>query len=233
MSGEQHSVAVLDNGYLTIVETWGSDKRIIEAARMSTDKGFLGWGTDERPGDEKLLAYLWKHKHSTPFEMAGAIIEVQAPIMVFREWMRHRTQSYSELSARYTQMPNLHYLPDPERVRAQSKANKQGTAATALDPTVVDEFLRRIAQEQAYIYETYAWALEHGISREVARLNTPVSRYSRMRASANLLNWLRFLSLRQAPGAQEEIRRYANALATGLRSAFPRTMACFDTTGGI
>lgn len=85
-------ISLLDHGYLSVIETWGSDERIIEAARMSTGKGFLGWGTPEKPGDEKLLRYLYENRHSTPFEMAGMVIEVQAPIFVFREWHRHRTQ---------------------------------------------------------------------------------------------------------------------------------------------
>jgi flavin-dependent thymidylate synthase len=80
-------VKVLDHGYMNLVESWGSDERIIEAARMSTQKGFQGW-----PQDEKLLRYLWKNNHATPFEMAGAVFEIQAPIFVFREWQRHRTQ---------------------------------------------------------------------------------------------------------------------------------------------
>lgn len=105
---------ILDHGYLTLIESWGSDERIVEAARMSTNKGFKGWGERDCddcnggnepgvncntckgkgkvPGDERLLKYLYEHKHHTPFEMAGMIIEVQAPIMVFREWHRHRTQ---------------------------------------------------------------------------------------------------------------------------------------------
>lgn len=118
------SMQVLDHGFVTLVESWGSDERIVEAARMSTDKGFLGWGEGwkcsralcdwtttsadhhrngpcptcgcteliRNVGDEKLLGYLWKNNHATPFEMAGCIIEVQAPIFVFREWHRHRTQ---------------------------------------------------------------------------------------------------------------------------------------------
>src|SRR5690606_17419484 len=109
---------VLDHGYVRLVEAWGSDERIIEAARMSTGKGFLGWGPKEdgKPGDEKLLRYLWEHKHATPFEMAGLIVEVQAPIFVLREWHRHRTQSFNELSARYVPMPDLDYMPTVERV---------------------------------------------------------------------------------------------------------------------
>jgi flavin-dependent thymidylate synthase len=83
---------VLDHGYTEHIESWGSDERIVEAARMSTNKGFLGWGSEGAPGDEKLLRFLYENAHHTPFEMAGMTIEVQAPIMVFREWHRHRTQ---------------------------------------------------------------------------------------------------------------------------------------------
>jgi flavin-dependent thymidylate synthase len=88
-------IKILDHGYVKLIETWGSDERVIEAARMSTGKGFLGWGTPEQPGDEKLLAYLYNNSHYTPFEMAGMIIEVKAPILVYREWHRHRTQCLS------------------------------------------------------------------------------------------------------------------------------------------
>jgi thymidylate synthase (FAD) len=99
-------IELLDHGYVELIESWGSDERIIEAARMSTGKGFTGWGTPEKPGDEKLLRFLWKNQHATPFEMAGMTIEVKAPIFVFREWHRHRTQSYNEMSARYVPLPD-------------------------------------------------------------------------------------------------------------------------------
>lgn len=96
---------ILDQGYVALVEKWGSDESIIEAARMSTGKGFLGWGTKEVPGDEKLLAYLYNAKHDTPFEMGGVVIEVKAPIFVFREWHRHRTQCLSGASVVQCVMP--------------------------------------------------------------------------------------------------------------------------------
>lgn len=222
-----HMIHVLDHGYVTLKTVWGSDEHIISAARMSTGKGFIGWGTREKPGDEKLLKYLWVNKHTSPFEQAGLSVEVQAPIMVFREWMRHRTQSYNEMSARYTQMPDLHYLPKPERIRRQASHNKQGASEEMVPPDIAAEFLERIAREQRMIYETYQWAIDHGIAREIARINTPVSRYSRMVASANLLNWLRFLTLRIAPTAQEEIREYARAVGAFVREYFPRTWGLF------
>lgn len=221
------SEPVLDNGYVIVKDVWGSDERIIEAARMSSGKGFLGWGTPEKPGDEKLLKYLWTNKHTTPFEQAGLSFEVQAPIMVFREWHRHRTQSYNEMSARYTQMPNVHYLPQPDRVKAQSKTNKQATGDQELPPEIVEEFLRRIKAEQETIYQNYQWAIDNGIAREIARINTPVSRYSRMVASANLLNWLKFLKLRMAPDAQWEIRQYTDVIGQVVASRFPKTWELF------
>jgi thymidylate synthase (FAD) len=91
---------------------------------------------EAKHGDEKLLAFLWDNKHATPFEMAGAIIEVQAPIFVFREWHRHRTQSYNEMSARYTPLPDVNYIPTVERLLMNSKTNKQaGTVRGAAEMT--------------------------------------------------------------------------------------------------
>lgn len=212
---------VLDHGYVKLIEYWGSDERIIESARMSTNKSFQGWDKDE-----KLLRYLWMHKHTSPFEMAGMVVEVQAPIMVFREWHRHRTQSYNEMSARYVQMPDVHSLPEPTRVKGQSKAHKQGSEGE-VPSEVVTELLERFKREQEMIYDTYQWALDHGVSREVARWNTPISRYSRMRASANLLNWLRFSGLRIAENAQYEIRCYAEVVGDWIAMHFPRTWSLF------
>ena len=219
---------ILDSGYIELVDTWGSDERIIEAARMSNGKGFIGWGTPEKGGDEKLLAYLWKHRHTTPFEQCGFSIEVQAPLVVFREWHRHRTQSYNEFSARYAQMPNVHYIPTIDRLKLGGGANKQaqGMAPLASD-TELKLWLAELSLLQDDIYKHYEKGLALGIPKEVARLNTPVSRYSRMVASANLLNWLRFLELRMAPDAQWEIRQYANEIGKIVEERFPRTWALF------
>lgn len=271
---DNRKISVLDDGYLQLIESWGSDERIIEAARMSTNKGFLGWDKFDlweclnqsdtgyscpgysstlpeaagancpncdmplvrnkdksHPGDMKLLSYLWHHKHTTPFEMAGAIIEVQAPIFVFREWHRHRTQSYNEMSARYTQMPNLHYVPSIERIMSggQDNKNKQGSVTLNTSLEEAESIRKRLSLTQQYVYDEYEALMKiYGLSKELARINTPVSRYSRMRASANLKNWLGFLTLRLDPAAQWEIREYAKALHSVLANLFPRTMELFD-----
>ncbi len=262
-------IQVLDYGYINLIESWGSDERIIEAARMSTDKGFLGWGDfipckncdgktglvfshydvqlkDEifvgcpvcngrggsgTKGDEKLLGYLYRNQHSTPFEMAGAIIEVQAPIFVFREWHRHRTQSFNEMSARYTPLPDLNYIPTIERLLINSKTNKQaGTikGAGELDEYAAKGYQDRLKKAYQDDEDFYQESLMMGVPKELARNHLPVGRYSKMRASANLRNWLGFLTLRMAPGAQFEIRQYAQELHDILKPIFPRTLELFD-----
>jgi thymidylate synthase (FAD) len=274
-----HPQKVLDHGYIKLVETWGSDERVIESARMSTGKGFLGWGprasekpceqcdgkgeTDDRgfalrgqpffqtekcracggdgkqrvAGDEKLLRYLYENAHATPFEFGGLVVEVQAPIFVFREWHRHRTQSFNEMSARYTPLPDLNYVPTVERLMlnsrllTDSKANKQAGTAKGAEELTAEQ--ARVFQEMLKVqYEDaqklYDFALAAGIPKELARVHLPVGRYSRMRASANLRNWLAFLTLRMAPNAQYEIRQYANAVGTLIVDRFPRTWELFN-----
>ncbi len=255
-----YEIPVLDRGYVRLIDSMGTDESIIEAARMSTGRGFEGWDEHERcvqcgtrreshlsttsefpvtnscviaenqkwrkAGDAKLLEYLYANRHMTPFEMCELHIEVKAPIFVFREWMRHRSQSYNEFSARYSVMPNEHYLPEPERIQKQATANKQGSAEPL--PLTTSEFiLERLSEEQDMVYENYAQFVEMGIAKEVARINTPVSRYSKMRAKTDLRNWLAFLALRLEKSAQLEIRQYADAVATIIRNIWPRTFELF------
>lgn len=261
----QSEYDVLDHGYLKVIETWGSDEGIVETARMSTNKGFLGWdagpcpscagngiiqkndhdsfdcpdcsGKGTIPGDAKLLRYLYEHKHSTPFEFAGLTVEIQAPIMVYREWHRHRTQAYSEMSARYVQMPDLHYVPSVGRIIASTKKSGNRQASGGGELVIPDQPLRYTQEElarqvqgfirsdQARVYRMYEDLISFGVSKEIARLNTPVSRYSRMRATGNLRNWLAFLTLRMDGTAQFEIRQFAFALAHAIERAYPRTWA--------
>lgn len=261
---------ILDHGYVSVLQAWGSDEFIVETARVSTQKGFLGWGTSvvcprcdgqlehgrwgdsddrhgdelrpcnycrqtgkviEPPGDEKLLRFLYEHAHSTPFEFAGLIIEVQAPIFVLREWHRHRTQSYSEASARYTPLPNLNYIPTVERLMMSSATNKQaGTIRGTVTLTQAAAQFEQDSLREEYILaeQNYQRALANGVPKELARLRLPAGRYSKMRASANLRNWLAFLTLRQAEGAQWEIRQYANAVSLIVAERFPRTWELFS-----
>lgn len=239
-------IKILDHGYLKLIEAWGTgvvgkdipssydnetfledyECGIIEAARQSTQGSFRGWDRDE-----KLLKYMYDNKHSTPFEFAGMVIEVKAPIMVFREWHRHRTQSYNEMSARYAPLPDVNYIPTVDRCIVVPGTNKQASGVSDRVPThaeVLDWLENYLLHSYTIAQKAYDKGLEIGIPKEVARLPVPVGRYTQMRASTNLRNWLAFLTLRMAPNAQYEIRMYANALAKIMRKTFPKTMELFD-----
>jgi thymidylate synthase (FAD) len=249
-------IKVLDHGYVRYMGHLGDETDIIRAARMSTQKDFVAWDgqqiclecnkvkpksfyTEEQSnlalcphvissskthtGDAKLLEYLYKNHHMTPFEMLDLRIQVKAPIFVFREWHRHRTQSYNEMSARYIQMPDEHYVPEP---RWQDQKNKQGSIV--MGENYPGDWKIHIQAQQEQIYDHYEESIKEGIAKEVARINTPVSRYSIMWAKANLRNWLQFLQLRMAPNAQWEIRQYANAVASIIKEIWPRTYALFE-----
>lgn len=257
---------LLDHGSIELIETWGSDERIIEAARMSTQKGFLGWGTwtcaccnwsteyDElgespnpvgsykyvcpqcggcdappthTPGDEKLLKYLANNHHDTPFEFAGAVFQVRAPIFVFREWHRHRTQSYNEASARYSPLIAEDYVPTRERVLRNSPTNKQAGGLCPVNIQFLDEDIALLVEHFDRTEALYRRLLDHGWPKELARGPVSVSRYSTMRCAANLRNLIGFLRLRYAMNAQEEIRVYAAAMMEILYEVFPRTMGLF------
>ncbi len=227
---------LLDHGYVKFIETWGHGEAgegltpdcevgIIEAARQSTGKGFNGWEADRR-----LLRYLYENKHGTPFEFAGLVIEVQAPLMVFREWHRHRTQSYNEMSGRYTQLPDLYYHAHPENVweraqRALSPTTKQMAALQGVGPLTEEAMIEWLAEDEdlsVRLEQHYQKGLRIGLPKEIARKKTPLDHYSRMRATANLRNWLAFMTLRCDPHAQWEIREYANAVSEIIKIHFPQ-----------
>lgn len=202
------------------IDHMGSDADIVAAARQSTDGAFRGWGTEEKPGDEKLLKYLWEHKHSTPFEFCSLHVEVSAPIFVARQVFRHRTFSFSEVSGRYVEIGEDVYAP--KVWRGQGKTNRQGSAEPVAEQ-------RDAAQAYALGVEAaravYRHLLSLGVSREQARLVLPVSTMTRWRMAGNLRNWLAFLKLRLAPDVQDETRLVAENVAEIVAETWPRTWA--------
>ncbi len=156
------------------------------------------------------------------------VIEVRAPIFVFREWHRHRTQSYNEMSARYAPLPDMNYMPTVERCLVVNGKNRQ---ANGMGATLTHEAALEWLEEQAELYTKfeahYQKGLRIGMPKEVARIGMPVGRYSQMRASTCLRNWLGFVSLRAHPDAQWEIQQYASAVGELIAQQFPRTWNLF------
>lgn len=104
-------IDLLDHGYVRLVDSMGGDISIVRAARVSYDAAWRAG--DMKESDDRLIRYLWRNHHTTPFEAVTLTFEVKAPIFVFRQWHRHRTWSFNELSARYRELPEEFYVPDP------------------------------------------------------------------------------------------------------------------------
>lgn len=219
----QTEIPLLDHGYVKYISHMGDDLSPISAARMSTGNPT---GVDDTK-DAATRDYLYRHRHDSPFEMAVLQVEVQCPLFVRSEWHRHRTQSYNEASGRYMEMPDIQYLPLDERMQSQSLLNKQGSDEN-LPAGLRVEIVRRMKEEQRIVRENYEFYLQNGLAREVARINMPLSQYTRFRAQANLRNWLHFLNLRMAPNAQYEIRVFAHAVAGIIRTLWPETFKTFE-----
>ncbi len=215
-------VSVLDQGFVRCVDKMGDDNAVVQAARVS-----YGHGTKLVSEDEGLIRYLLKNHHMTPFEMAYLKLHVKLPIFIARQWMRHRSLSYNEVSARYSELSGEFYIPQIEDIKKQSTKNKQGSEAPFED----DEarfFQTSLVRFSAKAFYYYSLFLKKGVARETSREILPVNVYTEFYVSGNLRNWLHFLNLRLDSHAQFEMREYANAIAEIVKEWLPLTWKAFE-----
>lgn len=225
---------VLDQGYINLVQHMGNDKSVVNAARQSYGKD--DWAQPEGEvleKDAKLINYLMKNRHSTPFEAVTFTFEVKAPIFVFRQWHRHRTFSYNELSARYAELPADFYVPEPSHIGGQSVSSKQARVFAELTKEEQEKRVEEIGNYTSFCrlgFKMYDKFLEDGWPKELARMVLPVSTYSRMSTTGNLHNFFHFLRLRLHPHAQYEIRQYAKAMLKLIYDVVPLSTDAFLAT---
>lgn len=225
---------VLDHGFIRVVDYMGDDAAVVQAARVS-----YGARTRRVREDRGLIRYLMRHRHTTPFEMCSIKFHVKLPIFVARQWIRHRTASVNEYSARYSVLDREFYLPSPEDLAVQSRSNAQGRDEHV--PAGVAEEVRRLLEEDARrAYDRYEWLLNEkpdgapvdparpGLAREIARINLPLSTYTQWYWKVNLHNLLHFLQLRADPHAQTEIRVYAEAMLGIVQRWVPQVAEAFE-----
>lgn len=174
---------VLDHGFVRVVDYMGDDSSVVQAARVS-----YGRGTRKVSEDSALIRYLLRHRHTTPFEMAEIKLHVKLPIFVARQWIRHRTASVNEYSARYSILDKEFYVPAKEHLATQSISNRQGRGETLDDERAVEvmEILRNDAET---VYRHYLYMLGEGeaaelpagqgLARELARMNLSLNFYIR------------------------------------------------------
>lgn len=216
-------VKVLDHGLVRLVEHMGSDLSIVRNARVSYD---AEWRTGEDEGkDAKLINYLVKNRHTSPFESAVFTFEVKAPIFVFRQWHRHRTWSFNEISARYAELPEEFYVPELDQITTQSASNKQ-MRTDEVNPLARD-MRESIEASNRMSFNHYHYLIENGCPREIARSVLPVGTYSHMFATVDLHNLMHFLKLRLHSHSQYEIRVYAQAMLQLIEPLVPHTVAAF------
>ncbi len=206
---------VLDHGFIRLIDHMGSDLSIVRSARISHN---AAWRESGEENDHKLINYLMKNRHTTPFECCCITFEVKAPIFVFRQWHRHRTQSYNEQSARYSELPAEYYVPDPKHIGMQSVTNKQARDISEIEHIPDEDMTTAIVVSEAMnVHNERTFALYHdmlasNVPRELARCILPVAAYSHMFATMNLHNMFHFLGLRMDDHAQYEIRVYADEM---------------------
>lgn len=221
------TIPVLDHGFVRVIDYMGDDTSIVQAARVS-----YGKGTKHTSQDRGLIRYLMRHRHTTPFEMCDIKLHVKLPIFVARQWIRHRTASVNEYSARYSILDNEFYVPTHEHLAAQSTENNQGRGAV-LQGAEADRVLDILKSDSIKAYKHYQEMLnldEHqnvldenktGLARELARMNLPVNFYTQWYWKINLHNLLHFVSLRADSHAQYEIRAYAEVIVDILKAWVP------------
>ena len=217
-------IPVLDHGFVRVVDYMGDDGAIVQAARVS-----YGRGTRRVQDDAGLIRYLMRHRHTTPFEMCEIKYHVKLPIFVARQWIRHRTASVNEYSARYSVLDREYYLPAPEHLAGQARDNRQGRGEV-LGSEAAAAVLALLRADAERCYAHYEEMLDPegtGLARELARINLTLNTYTQWYWKIDLHNLLHFLGLRADPHAQQEIRVYAEAMLETVRRWVPLAAQAF------
>lgn len=229
-------VKVLDRGEVTLLNFMGGDAAVVAAARVSNGETYetASKGLEK---DEKLIRYLVKHRHGTPFEHSTFQFYVKAPLFVVREWQRHRIASYNEISGRYVEFEPEFYVPD--KLRVPGSSTKQGSAFPDAEFSIAwagknlgydwheeQQFTLLRAYNEAY--DSYTELLENNVAKEMARMVLPLATYTQFYFTINARSLMNFLGLRSGSDAQWEIQQYANAMIDMFKEKMPLTYAAWE-----
>jgi thymidylate synthase (FAD) len=213
---------ILDHGQVVLLDVFGTDARIAEAARVS-----YGKGTKKINNDNALIRYLVRHRHTSPVEMCEVLFYLKVPIFVARQLVRHRTANINEVSGRYSEMPEEMYVPEETQLGPQSVVNNQGRADTEVSIQTRRAQLE-IAQATTDAFQSYDRLLTlNNVSKEISRIVLPLSAYTELYWKCDLHNFFHFCKLRMDAHAQYEIRVMANAMFASVEPFFPLATAAF------
>jgi thymidylate synthase (FAD) len=225
----------LDHGFIRVVDYMGDDQAVVQAARVS-----YGKGTTRVSEDRGLIRYLMRHRHSTPFEMCEIKLHVKLPMFIARQWIRHRTASINEYSARYSVLDKEFYIPAAKDLAVQSLSNRQGRG-DILSEKNSKEALDMLKRDAEKCFDTYEYLLNEksngdiidenreGLARELARINLTLNTYTQWYWKTNLHNLMNFIYLRADSHAQYEIRVYADIIYEIMKAWVPITAEAFNS----
>lgn len=203
-------------GFVECLEKFGDDLTVVNAARVSFDKV----SHELTEGDKKLINYLAKHDHVSPFFHPQVRFRIKMPIFCAREAFRHTVGfSRNEVSRRYVDTPPECWVPKPDEIRERDPKAKQGSKATPVDES--DDAWKLMDDQVKSALRTYDELLKKGVAPEVARSVLPQSMYTEYIETASLFAYARFCNLRLDPSAQKEIRDYATAINKIMYDLFP------------
>ncbi len=218
-------LAVLDRGFVKLVDHMGSDLSVVNAARVSFGKRKETFDD----ADGKLISYLAEHDHTSPFRHTALTFHVKAPIFVFRQWMKHRIASeFNEISGRYVEFPEDEFFV-PGTFRRQAKVNKQGSEGQidGLDGEQAKEVFLAACRNAVAQYKSL---IALGVCREQARCVLPLGLYSEVYWTVSLQAAAHFIRLRTDSHAQWEIQQYAHAVKRMVEELYPNSIkALLDT----
>jgi len=236
----EHEIQFRSDVTVELVRASAQDADVLFAARVSTkgEQSLEDVGADASRS-AGLINYLMRDRHGSPFEHNSMTFYVQAPIFVFREFMRHRIASYNEESGRYRELRPVFYVPGPERKLVQvGKAGAYTFEPGTEEQHAVADAEIRAAYTQAYA--AYQRMLDAGIAREVARAVLPVGIFSSMYVTMNSRSLMNFLSLRtQREGThfpsfpQREIEMVAEKMEDIWQGLMPMTHEAFNKNGRV
>ncbi len=203
-------------GFVELLETFGSDLTVVNAARVSFNKE-VDTMTER---DAKLIHYLADHHHVTPFFHPQARFRIKMPIFVAREWYRHQIGlARNEVSRRYVDSPPELWFPSESGVRARDPKAKQGSREEAVENA--ESVVAAIAAHGRSTVEFYQSLLNQGVAPEIARGVLPQSMYTEFIETGSLAAYARIYALRTDPTAQREIQAYARIMGDLLKDGFP------------
>lgn len=224
----QFEIRVLNAGFVRLDDCMADDLSVVNSARVS----FHNHHDEMEEGDDKLISFLMRNRHGTPFEHNSFRFHVRAPLFVFREWQRHRISSYNEWSARYSELDGTFYIPDRENVRTQVGRPGHYTFEP-VEPSLAEWFCEHLEKESRKAFANYKNAIAQGVAKELARCFLPVNIFSEMYWTVNARSMMNFLSLRNSKDAQLEIRLYALAIERFFQTVMPVTYDAFLNNGRI